>query len=39
MPVLMYGSEIMIWMEKERSSIRVFTDGKPQIFGGYQENG
>ena len=32
-PVLMYGSEIMMWRKKERS-----TDGQPQRFAGYQKN-
>ena len=37
-PVLMYGSETMIWKEKERSDYGC-TDGQPQRFAGYQENG
>ena len=37
-PVLMYGSESMIWREKERSRISCCTDGQPQRSAGYQEN-
>ena len=36
--VLTYGSETMIWREKERARIRdVQMDGQPQKFVGYQE--
>ena len=39
-PVLMYGSETMIWREEVRSRIRVgCTDGQPQRSAGCQENG
>ena len=37
MPVLMYGSETMIWRDKERS--RMGLNGQPQRSAGYQENG
>ena len=38
-PVLTFGSETMIWREKERARIRGCTDGQPQRPAGYQENG
>ena len=37
-PVLTYGSETMIWKEKERSRIRAVQMDK-FWFAGYQENG
>ena len=38
MPVLLYGSETMMWTAKKKSRIGRI-DGKPLRFVGYYENG
>ena len=38
-PFLTYGSETMIWREKESYRARGCTDGQPLSSGEYQENG